>query len=95
MTRAIEVPGPLLLGIAIVLDATTTLLGLGRGIPEAGPLARILIPVLGPAYFLLVYVILYAVARILYRILGGPGVLAAAVGPWLAGWLNISILLGD
>ena len=81
--------------VAVLLDAASMILGLSLGLPEAGPAASRLMPVLGPVYFGLELALLLG----LYRVLAWAGVpghwaaLAAAVGPWTAGWHNTGLLL--
>ena len=80
---------------AVLLDAASTTLGLGLGLGEAGPLASRLLPLMGPGYWALEA----AVVLLLRGLLEARGLprelaaLAASVGPWLAGWRNLGILL--
>ena len=81
--------------IAVLLDFSSTLLGLHSGLAERGLIAGRLMPVLGVAYFLLEYAVLYS----LYYAMGRAGLsrewaaAIAAVGPWTAGWHNLALLL--
>lgn len=47
--------------------ATTSIAYYVLGLPEAGLLPRLLLPVIGPAYFVLQYVIMYLVIECLTR----------------------------
>ena len=64
--------------------------------PEAGPVAAKLMSMVGLAYFGPEAVILYSLYYVTRKIGLQPGyaALIAAVGPWLAAWHNIGILLG-
>ena len=67
------------------------------GLPEAGPVAAKLMSMVGLAYFALELVVLLFLYYIIRKITGlqpGYAALIAAVGPWLAAWHNIGILLG-
>jgi len=81
--------------IAVLLDAASTIMGLSLGLPESGPVASRLIALLGPAYFAVEAAVLYG----MYRVLESRGLsssyaqLAAAIGPWLAGWTNLGVIL--
>ena len=73
------------LGLVVVVafDAVLTGLGLARGLPEGGLVASWLLPVLGPAYWLFAFVVVYAAVYVLSRVLGAragvdPGVLMVA-----------------
>ena len=87
----------LLVLAAVLLDFSSTLLGLRLGLPEAGPVAAKLLGMVGLAYFGLEAIILYSLYYITRKTTGlqpGYAALVAVVGPWLAGWHNIGILLG-
>ncbi len=81
--------------VAVLLDFSSTLLGLKLGLAERGLIAGRLLPVMGVAYFLLEYAVLYSLYYAMSRI-GLPkqwAAAVAAVGPWLAGWHNLALLL--
>jgi len=82
-----------LVALAVIADASSTILGLS--LPGAGPVAQRLIPVLGVAYFAVEYGVLYGLSRILESrgLPSSYAQLAASVGPWLAGWTNIGLVL--
>ena len=87
---------PWLVALAVIVDAASTILGLGMGLVEHGPVASRLIALLGPAYFAVEYGVLYGLSRVLEARAGLPAAwaqLAASVGPWLAGWTNIGLVL--
>ena len=85
-----------IVAVAVLLDAASTIVGLARGAPEAGPVASRLLPLLGPAYFGVELGVLYGLARVLEERAGLPRSLAsalAALGPWTAGWHNLALLI--
>ncbi len=87
----------LLVLAALLLDFSSTLIGLRLGLPEAGPIAAKLLGTVGLAYFALELVVLLFLYYIIRKTTGlqpGYAALIAAVGPWLAAWHNIGILLG-
>ena len=81
--------------LAVILDFSSTLVGLKLGLAERGLVAGRLLPVLGVAYFVFEFTVLYS----LYYVLGKTGLsrewaaAIVAVGPWLAGWSNIGLIL--
>ena len=84
-----------IVAVAVLLDAASTIAGLARGAPEAGPVASRLLPLLGPAYWAVEAVVVHGLARILEERARLPRSLAAAlstVGPWTAAWHNIAVL---
>ncbi len=84
-----------LVAIAILLDAASTIAGLGLGLAEHGVVAQRLLALLGPAYFAVEAAVLYGLSRVLEK-RGVPGKwsqLVASVGPWLAGWSNLGLIL--
>ena len=81
--------------LAVLVDTASTILGLSLGLGEAGPVASRLLPLMGPLYWPLEAAVLYGLYRLLRRA-GVPRGLAsalAALGPWLAGWANLGLLL--
>ncbi|BBC20936.1 hypothetical protein [Aeropyrum globular virus 1] len=83
------------LPLAVLLDATTTTIGLWLGLAENGPLASMLLPVLGPLYWLLeltVILILYNVIRRYARLPSDWAMLVSVIGPWTAGWANLAMV---
>ena len=84
-----------LLALATALDAATTTIGLYFGLPEAGPLASRLIPVLGVWYWPLQLAVLLGLYLALERLPWTRGLgFTVGLGPWVAGWLNIYRILG-
>ncbi len=80
--------------VAVLLDAATTTLGLGLGVPEAGPLASRLLPLLGPLYWVFQLTLLLGLYRLLRtRLPPDWAATIAALGPWAAGWHNAGLLL--
>ena len=80
---------------AVLLDAASTILGLSLGLGESVPVASRLLPLIGPVYFALELGMVYGLYRVLLHA-GVPGhwaALAAALGPWTAGWANTGLLL--
>lgn len=68
------------------------------GLEERGFLASRLLGYLGPLWFSLEYLVVQALAFVLYdrfrrRGLGLLGVAVAITGPWLAGWANLFLLV--
>ena len=81
--------------VTVLLDAASTILGLGLGLPESGPVASRLLPLMGPVYFAVELGVVYGLNRLL-RYTGHEGHRAATVaslGPWLAGWHNMGLLV--
>ena len=82
--------------LAVILDAVSTTLGIMIGFGERGPLASRLLLLIGHAYWLLEALVLVSI----YRLLRWWGLrpewasLASALGPWLAGWRNLGLVLG-
>ena len=87
-------PAPLLVFLSVALDASSTILGLGLGLSENGPLASRLLAVLGLGYWLLEAAVLYGLYLLLrLRLPREWAALAAAAGPWLAGWHNLGLAM--
>jgi len=88
-------PAPwLIIPLASLLDALTTLHGLSLGLAEAGPIAIRLIPLLGPAYFALQLLLLLTLYTLLRRA-GIPRLLAAlapSLGPLTAALANATLI---
>ena len=81
---------------AVLLDAASTIAGLARGAPEAGPVASRLLPLLGPAYWAVEAAVVHGLARILEERARLPRSLASALavlGPWTAAWHNLALLI--
>ncbi|MEM4976669.1 MAG: hypothetical protein QXT64_05030 [Desulfurococcaceae archaeon] len=49
-------------------DALTTTTAYYMGLPEAGLLPRLLLPLVGPAYFILQYIIMYSVIKAFIKV---------------------------
>ena len=81
--------------LAVLVDAASTIVGLSMGLREGGLLATRLIGVLGIAYFAVEAGILYTLYRLLRDRIGSNdyAALIASLGPWLAGWHNIGLVL--
>jgi uncharacterized membrane protein len=87
---------PLILFLAVLLDASTTTIGLAMGLGEAGPLASRLLSVLGLGYWLLeltVLLFIYYLIRRIARLPAEYAILASTAGPWTAGWHNMGLVL--
>lgn len=84
------------LGCFVLLDGLTTILGLLLGLSEGGLVASRLLYVLGSLYFSLEYLVLSGLFLVLegYRVPCHAGLLTVGVGPWLAAWHNLGVLLG-
>lgn len=81
-----------LVAVALLLDFTTTVIGLSLGLPEAGPVATRLMSIIGIAYFTVEATIIYTLYRVLAKRIGSIYAQIAALGPWLAAWHNIIVL---
>lgn len=84
--------------LSVVLDAATTLVGLRIGLEEKGPIAKTLIPLIGPLYFLIEALALTGIYLLVKGILertGHQGIACPAVAavPWLVAWHNLGLLL--
>ena len=83
-----------LVAIALLLDLSTTILGLSLGIPEGGPVASRILAVWGvPGYAALEAGVTFSLYYVLRRRAPGWERLAA-LGPWLASWANAYHILG-
>ena len=82
-----------LVALALLLDMATTVIGLSLGLPEGGPVASRVLAVWGvPGYAALEAGAVYSLYYILRR--RAPGWEAfSALGPWLAAWSNIGLIL--
>lgn len=67
----------LLLGLAVVGDGFTTMVGVAAGIPEAGLLATLLLPHLGPLYYSLEYLVVSLCYLVSARVDRSTGVIVA------------------
>jgi len=85
-----------LVALALLLDFSTTVIGLGLGLPEAGPVASRILAVWGiPGYAAVEAGVVYSLYYILRKIPHTREWAAlAALGPWLAAWLNAYHILG-
>ncbi len=82
-----------LLLITVSADATTTLYATHYlGLPEASPIARAGLSLLGPAYFVVQFLILYLLTRLLERRVKGLGYLIPFT-QWFAAWQNLGHIL--
>jgi len=78
-----------LVALALLLDFSTTIIGLGLGIPEGGPVASRILAVWGiPGYAGVEAGAVFSLYYIIRRRAPGWERLAA-LGPWLAGWANL------
>lgn len=92
----------LVLALTVSLDAATTSIGLLLGLREVGFLASRLIPLLGPFYFAIEYLLLLGLAIVLStigRLLGARSYdsvawLVVSAAPLLASLNNIYWILG-
>jgi hypothetical protein len=81
--------------LSVLLDASTTTLGLALGLGEAGPVASRIIYALGPLYWLLeagALLGLYYVILRCTRLPPGPASAVVILGPWVAGWHNAGLI---
>ncbi len=81
--------------LAVLIDFSTTILGLKLGLAERGLVAARLLPVTGVAYFAVEAAVVYGLHYTLRRagLDSQQAALAASVGPWLAGWHNLAVIL--
>jgi len=79
-----------------LLDLFATAAGLSLGLPEAGPVARRVMLLVGiPGYAALEAAIVLSSYYILRKMPHTrPWAALAALGPWLAGWANLYHILG-
>ena len=77
--------------LSAIGDALTTLYAINHGLPEASPITRAGLQLLGPAYFALQFLILLALVKINMRVSFWAGYVIPLT-QWFAAWHNLGII---
>ena len=84
-----------LLVLSVYLDMLTTTYAVYKlGLPEASPITRLGLQLLGPAYFFIQGLVMLALVKIIERYSAAPqAAYAIPMLQWFAAWVNVGWIL--